>query len=74
MNLCEKMKTRKKFYIKRFSKAWFPPMRLTYSHLYSYENKYNPIGGNASNNLKKIILQFSMRLFGYSHKNNMKMF
>ena len=28
-------------------------MRLTYSHVYSYENKYNPIGGNASNNLKK---------------------
>ena len=27
-------------------------MRLTYSHVY-YENKYNPIGGNASNNLKK---------------------
>ena len=34
-------------------KAWFPPMRLTYSHVYSYENKYNPIHGNASNNLKK---------------------
>ena len=28
-------------------------MRLTYSHVYSYENKYNPIGGNASINLKK---------------------
>ena len=28
-------------------------MRLTYSHVYSYENKHNPIGGNASNNLKK---------------------
>ena len=28
-------------------------MRLTYSHVYTYENKYNPIGGNASNNLKK---------------------
>ena len=28
-------------------------MRLTYSHIYSYENKYNPIGGNASNDLKK---------------------
>ena len=26
-------------------------MRLTYSHVYSYE-KYNPIGGNALNNLK----------------------
>ena len=28
-------------------------MRLTYSHVYPYENKHNPIGGNASNNLKK---------------------
>ena len=28
-------------------------MRLTYSHVYSYENKYNSIAGNASNNLKK---------------------
>ena len=28
-------------------------MTLTYSHVYTYENKYNPIGGNASNNLKK---------------------
>ena len=35
------------------SKAWFPPMRLTYSHVYSYENKYNLIGGNTLNNLKK---------------------
>ena len=34
-------------------KAWFPPMRLTYSEVYSYENKYNLIGGNALNNLKK---------------------
>ena len=39
----------------KHSKAWFPPMRLTYSHVYSYENKYNPIGGNASNDLKKKI-------------------
>ena len=39
-------------------KAWFPPMRLTYSYVYSYENKYNSIGGNGSNNLKKTILQF----------------
>ena len=31
-------------------------MRLTYSHVYSYENKYNLIGGNALDNLKKIIL------------------
>ena len=55
-------------------------MRLTYSHVYPYENKYNPIGENALNNLKKkIILQFSMRLLvyqkvlilfsQYSHKN-----
>ena len=29
-------------------------MRLTYSHVCSYENKYNLIGGNALNNLKKI--------------------
>ena len=28
-------------------------MRLTYSHVYSDENKHNPIGGNASDNLKK---------------------
>ena len=28
-------------------------MRLTDSHLYSYKNKYNLIGGNASNNFKK---------------------
>ena len=34
--------------------ACLPPRRLTYSHVYSYKNKYNPIGGNASNNLKKI--------------------
>ena len=24
-------------------KAWFPLIRLTYSYVYSYENKYNPI-------------------------------
>ena len=34
-------------------------MRLTYSHVYSYENKYNPIGGNALNNLKKNNLTIS---------------
>ena len=28
-------------------------MRLTDSHVYSYKNKYNLIGGNASNNFKK---------------------
>ena len=28
-------------------------MRLTYSHIYSYENKFNLIGENALNNLKK---------------------
>ena len=49
-------------------------MRLTYSHVYSYENKYNLIGGNALNNLKKKILQFSMKLFVYSHKNIIKTF
>ena len=36
-------------------KAWSPPMRLTYSHVYFYENKYNLIGGKALNNLKKIL-------------------
>ena len=30
-------------------------MRLTYSHVYSYENKYNVTGGNPLNNLKKKI-------------------
>ena len=35
------------------AEAWFPPMRLTYSEVYSYKNKHNPIGGNASNDLKK---------------------
>ena len=55
-------------------KACLPPMRLTYSQVYSYENKYNLIGGNALNNIKKIILQFFVRLFGYSHENNIKMF
>ena len=52
-------------------------MRLIYSHVYSYENKYNPIDGNALNNLKKTKkkkqkktnLQFFMRLFSqYSRK------
>ena len=32
-------------------------MRLTYSHIYSYENKHNSVGGSASNNLKKVILK-----------------
>ena len=49
-------------------------MRLTYSHVSSYGNKYNPIDGNALNNLKKVILQLFARLFVYSHKNNIKMF
>ena len=31
-------------------------MRLTNSHVYSYENKYNLTGENALNNLKKINL------------------
>ena len=35
-----------------FNKAWFSPIKLMYSHLYSYENKNNPVGGNTSNNLK----------------------
>ena len=50
-------------------------MRLTYSEVYSYKNKHNPIGGNASNDLKKkLILQLYVRLFVYSHKNNIKTF
>ena len=49
-------------------------MRLTYPHIYSYENKYNYIGGKAANNLKKIILQLFVRLFVYSHKNNINTF
>ena len=40
-------------------KAWFPPMSLTYSHAYFDENIYNPIGRNASNNLKKKSYNFS---------------
>ena len=51
-----------------------PLMKLTYSHIYSYKNKYNPIGGNASINLNKLILQLLVRLFVYSHKNNIKTF
>ena len=51
-------------------------MRLTYSHVYPYENKHNPIGGNASNKIKKKkkILHFFVRLFVYYPKNNMKTF
>ena len=30
-------------------------MRLTYYHVYSYGNKYDTIGGNVLNNLKKKI-------------------
>ena len=48
-------------------------MKLSHFHVYSYENKYNPIGGNALNNLKKINLRSEIninlvRLFVYSHK------
>ena len=50
-------------------------MRLTYSDVYSFENKYNAIGGNPSINLKKKInLQLFVRLLVYSHKDNIKMF
>ena len=60
---------------RRDIKAWFPPMRLNYSHVYSYENKYNLIGANTLNNLKKKkILQLFVRSLVYSHKNNIKMF
>ena len=41
-------------------------MRLTHSQVYSYENKYNLVGGNAFNNLKKndlIIFREIIRLF-----------
>ena len=41
-------------------------MRLTYSRIYSYENKYNPIGGNASNNLKK---SYNIKTFWYYSHN-----
>ena len=44
-------------FIINISIAWFPPMRLTCSHVYSYENKYNLTCGNALNNLKKINLK-----------------
>ena len=43
-------------------------MRLTYPCVYSYENKHNPIGGNASNDQKKINLITFREI--YSHKNN----
>ena len=49
-------------------------MTLTYSHVYSYENKHNPIGRNALNDLKKLTLQLFVRLLVYSHENNIKMF
>ena len=44
-------------FIINISIAWFPPMRLTCSHVYSYDNKYNLTCGNALNNLKKINLK-----------------
>ena len=49
-------------------------MRLTYSHVQSYEKKYNLIGGNALNNLKKKKKKKKkfMRLLVYAHKNNTK--
>ena len=47
LNLC---KNSEKIHV---IKACFAPMRLTDSHVYSYKNKYNLIGGNASNNFKK---------------------
>ena len=36
-------------------KAWFPPMRLTYSLVYSHENKYNSTFATALNNLKLLL-------------------
>ena len=49
-------------------------MRLTYSHVQSYEKKYNLIGGNALNNLKKKKKKKKnlMRLLVYAHNNNKK--
>ena len=50
-------------------------MRLTFSQVYFCEKKHNPIGGKALNNLsKKLILQLFVRLFVYSHKNNIETF
>ena len=37
-------------------------MRLTYSDIYSHENKYNFIGGSALNNLKKTFSQYSHKI------------
>ena len=73
LNLC---KNSEKIHV---IKACFAPMRLADSHVYSYKNKYNLIGGNASNNFKKKkkkkkILQIFVRLFIYSHNNKIQMF
>ena len=44
-------------------------MRLTYSHVYSYENKYNLIGGKALNNLEKINLTIFHEIISlFSHE------
>ena len=43
-------------------KAWFPPMRLRYSHICSYENKFNLIGGNALDNFKKYNLTIFLEI------------
>ena len=45
-------------------------MRLTYSHVYSYENKYNLIGWNASNNLKKKNLTFCEIIYSHNILQN----
>ena len=44
--------------------------------VYAYEYKYNPVGGNALNNIrkKKTTLQLFVKLFVYSHMSNIKMF
>ena len=49
-------------------------MRLTLSQVYSYENKYNPIGAKASSDLKNNNLTTFCELFVYSNKNNIKTF
>ena len=45
-----------------------------FAHIFLWEKKYNPIGGNASNDLKKKKCQHLVRLFVYSQKNNITTF
>ena len=50
-------------------KVYLQPMRLTYLYVYFYENNITLLVRNALNNLKKIILQFFVRLFAYYFQN-----